>query len=377
MKRFLLTALIISVLAMSGCGNDNIETTVTENTVISVTESVTESETTATTDVETVSETTMTTTVETALETTETTTEITTETTTEIAEQELVLRPIPTGEEINAFECTLTELELSEDETLIPEALLKKAKQRCWESFDSSYREEGFVVGSAEEVLFGKGGAYDFDLDGEDEYIFVMSAAHDFYMEAGFVAYCDGENVYGLLVGCNPHMEIEVMDYDGYRFMKLHTEVGATAYSEDIYRFNDGVPEFEINAKIMASNHFNVCGNVIYCRVKYDFLTYPLIFCEDGQFRWFAVESITEDDFKARVENGGAYLDRLKADGNNIKEIGTCGNYVYYLSLENGDNYVLSPDENGVYFIEKSWGYLGGSILEAEFIYGGDVWSVV
>lgn len=363
MKRFWVLTLIISVLAMSGCGNDNIETAVTENTVISETETVTEAETTVTTTVETASETTETT----------TTTKTTTETTTEIAEQELFLRPIPTGEEINALECTLTELELSCDETIIPEELLKKAKQLCFENAASQDYVEGYAVSSAEEVFYEKGGAYDFDLDGEDEYILVMSAAHDFFMGSGFIAYCDGENVYEFSNGCNPNMEVAVMDYDGYRFMKVLTTAGAAGFSDDIYSFNDGVPEIEVN--VMASHYFNVCGNVIYCYVKYAFVEYPLIFCEDGKFRWFAVEKITEDDFKARVENGGVYLEKLRSDGKVIKEIHTCGNCLYQLTFEDEGSVILKPDENGEY-IEETWGYLGDGI-EGESIYCGDVWSVV
>lgn len=357
MKYKLISALIFSAILLTACA---------KSSQSEPTEMAAETTSIETTEITTIATSTITTTE--------------TEMTTTAPEADtLVMRPIPSDKPFEVMACEITELSLVEAEEDFPDqAALKVAKEVCYANNtediisynEAMEREGGAPVKTAENIRFAQGVSYDFDLDGEDESVICLHYLPEIGLGGGYCVYVDGENYEVLMSGGNTGITVSILDFDGYRFMKLYTSSGAIFYSEDIFGFESGMPEVLLDIE-HDSNSISYENGIFYCFVKYDVTSYPFVFCLDGKVRQLAIEEITPEDFEAHVENGGAYLDTL--DG--LETIYTSGYYMYWLVCEDEELY-LYPDEDGTYSQSESYGDPDTQFTD-ELVYGKDVWAAV
>ena len=266
----------------------------------------------------------------TAAETTTAVTSATEETTVATTDPEAdpVMRPIPSGEQFEVMACEITELPVIKTEEDFPDKdALKFAKELCFNDeyvqhalvhYNEAMKEqEGSPIEAAEDIRLDQGVFFDFDGDGENESIFSLRYTPAF-MGGADVIYIDGEKHELLVQDINPGFKASVLEFDGYSFIQLNFYAGAVAYIQDIYSFENGMPEKAFD--IQDSHGIRYENGIFYCYVKYDFTDYPFVFCSDGKFRQFAIEKITPEDFEAHVTGGKAYLDTL----DNLEAIYTC-----------------------------------------------------
>lgn len=124
-----------------------------------------------------------------------------------------------------------------------------------------------------------------------------------------------------------------------------------------------------------ARGHITFENGVFYCDLKYSG-SYPFILCGDGVFRQLGHEKISREDFEVHVKNGGAYLDRLAEEGDEVTDIFTYGHYKYELCGE-----YFRYDTYRVKNVFKTKRYNCSGLPEEvrftdEVVYGGDVWAV-
>ena len=293
-------------------------------------------------------------------------------------EADPVMRPIPSGEQFEVMACEITELPVIKTEEDFPDKdALKLAKELCFNNNTkeiASYNEgieneDGLPIETAKDIRFSNGVSYDFDNDGKDESVICLHYTPDFYLGGGYCVYVDDEKYEILMSGGGCHIEVSILDFDGYRFMQLNTYAGAIGYYYDIYSFENGMPKKAFD--IQDSHSIRYENGIFYCYVKYDFTDYPFVFCSDGKFRQFAIEKITPEDFEAHVTGGKAYLDTL----DNLEAIYTSGYYAYWFMCGDEERY-LSLNGNGVYEESRAYSYIDTQITD-ELIYGKDVWSAV
>lgn len=356
MKYRYLLALTLSALLLAGCTKPAPDTSVTE-TETSVAE----------------------TTIATA-ETTTAVTSATEETTVTTAESEadIVMKPIPSGEQFEVMACEITELPVIKTEEDFPDKeALNLAKELCFNNNTKEIayynegieNEDGLPIETAKDIRFSNGVSYDFDNDGKDESVICLHYTPDFYLGGGYCVYVDDEKYEILMSGVGCHIEVSVLEFDSYRFMQLNTYAGAIGYYYDIYSFENGMPEKALD--IGDSHAIDYENGFFTCYIKYQFTAFPFAFCSDGKFRQFAIEEITPEDFEAHVTDGKAYLDTL----DNLETIYTSGYYAYWFMCGDEERY-LSLNGNGVYEESRAYGYIDTQFTD-ELIYGKDVWSAV
>ena len=291
-------------------------------------------------------------------------------------EADIVMKPIPSGEQFEVMACEITELPIIKTEEDFPDKeALKLAKELCFNNNTkeiASYNEgieneDGLPIETAKDIRFSNGVSYDFDNDGKDESVICLHYTPDFYLGGGYCVYVDDEKYEILMSGGGCHIEVSVLEFDSYRFMQLNTYAGAIGYYYDIYSFESGMPEKALD--IGDSHAIDYENGFFTCYIKYQFTAFPFAFCSDGKFRQFAIEKITPEDFEAHVTDGKAYLDTL----DNLEAIYTSGYYAYWFMCGDEERY-LSLNGNGVYEESRAYGYIDTQFTN-ELIYGKDVWS--
>ena len=368
MKYRFLLALTLSALLLTGCTKTapkytEAETSATETSATETTVSTTETKASVTV-----------TTAETSMVAA---TEITTETT--VPEADIVMKPIPSGEQFEVMACEITELPIIKTEEDFPDKeALKLAKELCFNDeyvqhalvrYNEAMKEqEGSPIEAAEDIRLDQGVSYDFDGDGENESIISLRYTPAF-MGGADVIYIDGDKHELLIQDINPGFKASVLEFDGYSFIQLNFYAGAIAYIQDIYSFESGMPEKVFD--IRDSHGIGYENGIFYCYVKYDFTDYPFVFCTDGKFRQLAVEEITPEDFETHVTDGKAYLDTLDS----FEKIYTSGHYWYWF-IDGNEMWYLRYNEDGVFEETKALGYADTQFTD-ELIYGKDIWSVV
>ncbi|MCH5194140.1 MAG: hypothetical protein J1F11_09280 [Oscillospiraceae bacterium] len=314
--------------------------------------------------------------------------------------EELVMTPIPSDKSYDALMCTFSDIPVSASEEEFPDKeVLAFAKEICYgekpvqdaiknhNTFNDAYIKK---VWSAEDIEFISGWNYDFDLDGEDEFVIYLSYTPYGPMSGGMLIYIDGSNYKILMPGIDSvGAEASVIDAGEYRFLVTYSTGGSHAW-KDIYSFETGMPEKAFD--ISDGHDFEYKDGVFRCMVKYDDMRYPMALGTDGVFREFAREKISREDFEAHMSGGREYLDSLAAKGDEVTEIYTYGYYSYYLFGNYNDDssyykyfmYVVYVYENSRGYsefyhasaepLEKYMTYFGN--ITDEFIYDADVWAV-
>ena len=329
----------------------------------------------------------------------ETTTASETDTTaeTEPTEGEIILKPIASDKTIDVMECSVSDSFWEENEKYFyNKEILAYAKEICfadeyvqseieWYNADLLSDDpvfKGTHIETAEDIAFVSGGGYDFDRDGEEEFLICLNYLPSRVMGSGFLVYIDGSKTgsdYKVLEkGINAGADASVINAGEYKFLLVYTGFGAIGYSSDIYGFENGMPEKVFD--IEESKYYNFRNNVFYCEIKYDGMIYPFVLCSDGVFRQLACEKISPEDLEAHVSGGKEFLDSLAEKGEEILEIYTYG-YCSYRLYGYDFSYTMVENE-GVYetyrhsFSKPYDGQPSAVEFTEEFLYGADVHSV-
>lgn len=306
----------------------------------------------------------------------------------------IVLTPIPSDKPFDIMECYIGDNFMVKSEEDFPDKdALEYAREICFANEEVKSEIEEFIqdeiakypdIDEAElrrtlvagnKISFIYGGGYDFDQDGEEEYLISLNFNPSLYMVSGILIYIDGSE-YKILGRCSS--DIARVIYAGdYRFMIINTAQGPIGYDFDIYSFENGMPEkvFDIG----GSEYYEFRDGVFYCIRKFHSIKYPFVLCTDGVFRQIACEKITPEDFEAHVGGGKEFLDFLAENGEDVLEIYTYG-YNEYELYGYGFCYTIY-ENNGVYKTRRkeiSGSYDGYTpeYFTEELVYGADLWAV-
>ena len=313
---------------------------------------------------------------------------------TETTVDELVLTPIPSDKPLDVLECRFYDSFWTESvERFYNKDILAYAKEICFadeyvhseiEFFNSDLLSGDSAVfkvdpiETAEDIGFVSGGGYDFDGDGEEEYLICMNYSPYPVDGSGFLVYIDGSDYKILEKGINAAADASVITAGEYEFIMINTGYGAIGYTYDIYGFENGMPKKVFD--IENNKFYTFRDNFFCCEIKYDDMLYPFVLCTDGVFRQLACEKITPEDFVAHMSGGKEYLDSLAENGEEILEIYTYGYFSYKLYGYDFDYSVI--DYNGGYNCyrhEYSKPYDGQPPVREftdELVHGADVWAV-
>lgn len=302
---------------------------------------------------------------------------------TEPNEEEILLSPIPSEEPFEILYCKMSEnAAFNCEDTLRQKDAVKRAREICFA--DGKVRrviaekDMPYISETAEDISFCCGLEYDLDCDGEYEYVISLQyCADDIGMGGAFVVYIDGDKYEILVNGSNPVTSDGVSVVSSANgslcFLILTHTSGFSWYSSDVYGFESGMPEKALHYD--GAGHITFENGVFYCDLKYSG-SYPFILCGDGVFRQLGYEKISREDFEAHVKNGGAYLDRLAEEGDEVTDIFTYGHYKYELCGED-----FRYDTYRVKNVFKTKRYNCSGLPEEvrftdEVVYGSDVWAV-
>ena len=346
-------ALVICA-ALAGCAEERSETVSETGTSVSSVASSAASET------ETKSETTSLTTSSTTAETEKTAASETEETVQTEAVPKIEVSDLNaiSGEKLYFTpECRIIEDIMCENEADFPApehiALARKtafADEKCIDEInrhnEDAANENGFIpVENADDIAFSVGACYDFDGDGEHESVVVLDLCPtpSWFLGCSAIYYIDGANVLNIGFGGIPGADVYVLDFGTEKFVQVDKYNSITSMGSDIYRAcgNTLEPEIVLN----STNWIEYLNGVFYCTIKYAYMDYPIVFCEDGKFRQLGIKEITEEDFAVHFENGQEYLDCLKADGNTVTAIYTMGYYRYQIDTDK-DSVTFYIDKN-------------------------------
>ena len=311
-------------------------------------------------------------------------TETTTETQTH--NDEIILMPRSSDKTLEVLECRFDDSFWTEAEDEFPhKEMLAFAKEICLsdeeaqsniESHNSNVEKNELSekpVESVDDIDFISGGAYDFDNDGEEEFLICLNYMPSWTFGCGFLVYIDGSDYKILGNGMGAAADASVINAGEYTFLMVTTYAGAISYFQDIYSFENGMPEkvFDIG----ASHGYTYRNGVFYCRIKYDFKDYPLVLCTDGVFRQFGYEKISREDFEAHVNGGKEYLDFLAENDGEITDIYTYGFYSYDLY---GDHTIYELTERNSVYEPRRYeiGWTTPRAFTEDFLYGEDVRAV-
>ena len=327
---------------------------------------------------------------ETSSVTTVTEAETTTAATTsaETAEEEIILTPIPSKEPFEVMACRITDDIMNDKEEDFPDKeALKFAREICFadelirnsidesniraEDFYSAEEVEAYRIKSTEDLMFINGCTFDFDSDGEDESLICLGYTQP-EMGGNALIYIDGEKYTVLESHTGRETSAKVISAGEYIFLLSYTESGESYYCDDIYSFKRGMPEKATNFYGAHSIYYE--NGAFYCESEF-WGTFPFVLCGDGIFRQLGFEWISREDFEAQVKNGGAYLDKLAKDGDEVTAIYTYGHYIYML-YGKGFCYNVQYDDGFVIERQDSDGIGEGIRFTDDVIRGGDVWAV-
>lgn len=360
--------LLVTALFLCSCASQNEEAFESE-TSTGTTMSETESTTT------------------TAASQTETTAE--TEKTEKIPEKKITLTPKASEKPLEVLECHFDDSFWTKGEEEFPDKdVLARAREICFadeyvqseiEWYNSNSDDPTVVpVETSESIDFISGGGYDFDRDGEDEFLICLNSMPDRIMAGGgFLIYIDGSSYKILDNGIGAYVESSIIIAGEYTFLMAETYAGAISYFQDIYSFETGMPEKVFD--IEFSHSYEYKNGVFCCNIKYDGLVYPFVLCVDGVFRQLGFEEISREDFEAHMKGGKEYLDSLAENGDEITEIYTYGFYTYQLC---GNNFVYEMTESDGKYIpirhesENPHKWVTPVEFTEEFLYGEDAWAV-
>lgn len=254
-------------------------------------------------------------------------------------------------------ECRIIEDIMCENEADFPEpehiALARRtafADEKCTDEInrhnEDAANENGFIpVKTADDIAFSVGACYDFDGDGELESVVVLDLCPtpSWFLGCSAIYYIDGANILNIGFGGIPGANVYVLDFGTEKFVQVDKYNSITSMGSYIYRACGDTLEPEI--VLNSTNWIEYQNGVFYCTIKYAYMDYPIVFCEDGKFRQLGIKEITEEDFAAHFENGQEYLDCLKADGNTVTAIYTMGYYRYQVDTDK-DSVTFYIDKN-------------------------------
>ena len=313
-----------------------------------------------------------------------------TETTAEIeaAVEKIILKPMPSDKPFDVLECRFDDSFWTKDEGEFPDKeILAFAREICFadeyvqseiEWYNVSDDLRVVPVENAGGIDFISGGGYDFDNDGEKEFLICLNYKPNWIMGmGGFLIYIDGSKYKILENSMNAGADASVITAGEYTFLMAETGAGAISYFQNIYNFESGMPEKVFD--IEGSHSYEYKNDVFYCNIKYDGLVYPFVLCVDGVFRQLGCEEISREDFEAHMKGGKEYLDSLSEKGDEITEIYTYGFYTYQLC---GDNFIYEMTEDDGQYIpirhesENPHKWTVPIEFTEEFLYGEDAHSV-
>lgn len=315
------------------------------------------------------------------------------------AEEEIILTPIPSKEPFEIMSCKIIEdIAVDNEEDFYDKAVLKRAKEICFEDEEihkiiveanNGYTEEEYgenaaerKIETAEDISFICGLRYDFDGDSEYEYVLSLQYfSTPVGMGGAFVIYMDDDKYKILETGGNPvaPKQIKIITSGSYDFLMLFTSAGFLWYSEDIYGFESGMPEKATDFDDEESKSVYCENGIFYLQYKGSYTSKPFVLCGDGVFRQLGREKITRDDFEAHVRNGGAYLDSLAENGDEITEIYTYGYFNYELCGEDFYYNVYSSlygDAKGTFQTRRRDRLPEEEVRFTDEVVYGDLWAV-
>lgn len=297
-------------------------------------------------------------------------------------ENEIILKPIAGEKLLEAMKCEIiSDFWVNKEEEFLNKEHLKTGKEICYAdekikkeidryNEDISNSSLSILIESPNDICFDGGGTFDFDSDGEDESLLCLSYTPGWAMGGCAFVYVDKTNTSILIYdsGCSAHAEI--LDFDKFLYVSVHSFAGVSSYFNNIYNFKNGI-DFAVKES-WSSRYIEYDNGIFMFAYKWDG-AYPVVCCSDGEFRQLAVEKITSEEFSAHIENGNEYLNKLLSEGNEITEIYTCGHLKYWLY---GDKY----EEHFIInkFRAEQYDYLPSKdiVITDELIYGGDLWNV-
>ncbi|MCH5193153.1 MAG: hypothetical protein J1F11_04260 [Oscillospiraceae bacterium] len=256
---------------------------------------------------------------------------------TEATVDELVLTPIASDKSFDAMECRIYSISMTEPKReFYNKDMLALAKEICLsdehvQSEIQRYNESDprSRIESADDIKLISSGYSDFDMDGEYEDLLLLKYT-GWGPGGGFLVYIDGDNYAILENDTNTDLKVRHIESNTYSFLMTETTQSASSYQNNIYSFENGIPEkvFDIEG---ASHAYRYKNGVFYCEIKNDDMVYPFALCTDGVFRQLACENIAPEDFETHINGGKEYLDSIAESGDEIKEIYTYGYYSYRL----------------------------------------------
>ncbi len=184
---------------------------------------------------------------------------------------------------------------------------------------------------------------YDFDCDKENESIvFIETTPEWIFGNRGLCVYININKALIIPWEANPYSDgITVFDFGEFSYFNFQITHGASGISYATYDFRGKILE-------CIADSISYYKNGVFLRnPKYGIMHQPMICNTNGDFVTLGIEIITEDDFKKHLENGEEFLNELKANGFDIKEISTCGYYTYHIKFNNYDlSFVFDESDN-------------------------------
>lgn len=307
--------------------------------------------------------------------------------------ENIILTPIPLGETLEVTECKIfIDIVVDNEEDFCDKEAIKYAREICFEKAhneierEKRFAERGLLtsinIETAEDIVFSCGMAFDFDNDGSTEYVIALDFSPLCSTDGGFLIFMDDSEYEIFSIDCEDiaSQDMRVGSIGKRYFPMVTLFYSDQRYGIDIYSFESNKPQNALN--FIDESHIITGENgIFYLYIENEDAPYPFVICEDGIFRQFGREKITREDFEAHIKNGGAYLNRLAEDGDEITDIYTYGYYSYKL-YGNGfcyDVYCTVYNDDKYTFLTCKREMCDGQVpLEFRFtdeVIYGDVWT--
>ncbi|MCL2020194.1 MAG: hypothetical protein FWG70_10630 [Oscillospiraceae bacterium] len=252
----------------------------------------------------------------------------------EILPEEFVIRAKPNDNIHYVSGYTIIDYDLILDEANFPnQEHLRLAKQEFYERniefFQNDFfRDESGKNYTANDVVFEYGVQYDFDADGKNESIIMLSTPF-FALSGSSIAYINENDLHWLVESCHPDMPTDlIIEFEDFTCLQINYTAGASFYGGSLYSFSNSVPEKQIEGMI----HYN--NNAFYITRKgVDMEKIALYDNETKTFRQLADIELSKEEFIEYFENGKEALDFIEnISGQSDYKIHTQGYVNFYFS---------------------------------------------
>ncbi|MBE6901312.1 MAG: hypothetical protein E7478_02450 [Ruminococcaceae bacterium] len=226
------------------------------------------------------------------------------------------------------------------------------AKEACWqdediqiqiEDFRSILEESRIYPRCVDELWVEQAISYDFDNDGTDESVIVLTVPSYHWIGTAMIYYCDDQNI-TLLDRGNPEPVIKLVQCGEHNSLFLGVTGGVSGYWHSIWSCTDEGMKMSVGTSD-GSISIEFRDTYLLCYPKYSSRAYPVVCDNYGRFCQIQPVHITEQEFRSRVENGMVLLRQLSESGRPIDDIITIGYYDFF--LKSGEEYLYFSAEDG------------------------------